>query len=79
MDATDNSRVEEFRQIRKEVRGSGEYLIVGIDVAKEKHNAFFAWVFEEFKPLLHSDKGVKDVFTGYVGFDVAGCAVFFAQ
>jgi transposase len=25
----------------KEVRGSSEYLLVGIDVAKEKHYAFF--------------------------------------
>ena len=35
------SRLEEFRQFRKEVRGSREYLLVGIDVAKEKHYAFF--------------------------------------
>jgi transposase len=41
MDKNNNSRIKEFRQIRKEVRGSSEYLIVGIDVAKEKHNAFF--------------------------------------
>lgn len=34
-------RIKEFRQLRKEIRGSKEYLIVGIDVAKEKHNAFF--------------------------------------
>ena len=34
-------RIKEFRQLRKEVRGSKEYLIAGIDVAKEKHNAFF--------------------------------------
>ena len=26
---------------RKEVRGSAEYLLVGIDVAKDKHHAFF--------------------------------------
>jgi transposase len=37
----DRSRLEEFRQFRKEVRGSREYLLVGIDVAKEKHYAFF--------------------------------------
>jgi transposase len=37
----ENIRIKEFRQLRKEIRGSKEYLIVGIDVAKEKHNAFF--------------------------------------
>ena len=34
-------RIKEFRQLRKEIRGSKEYLIAGIDVAKEKHNVFF--------------------------------------
>jgi transposase len=37
----DDSRLEQFRQFRKEVRGSNDYLIVGIDVAKDKHHAFF--------------------------------------
>jgi len=41
MNQEDRSRLEEFRQFRKEVRGSTEYLLVGIDVAKEKHYAFF--------------------------------------
>ena len=41
MNQEDGSRLEEFRQFRKEVRGSAEYLLVGIDVAKEKHHAFF--------------------------------------
>jgi hypothetical protein len=27
--------------MKKEIRGSEQYLIVGIDAAKEKHNAFF--------------------------------------
>jgi transposase len=40
MNEEDRSRLEEFRQFRKEVRGSAEYLLVGIDVAKEKHYAF---------------------------------------
>jgi len=35
------SRLEEFRQLQNEIRGSDEYLIVGIDVAKERHSAFF--------------------------------------
>ena len=41
MNETDRIRLEEFRQVKKEIRGSGEYLIVGIDVAKERHHAFF--------------------------------------
>jgi transposase len=35
------SRLREFRQRKKEIRGSDRHLIVGIDVAKEKHHAFF--------------------------------------
>jgi transposase len=35
------TRLEEFRQLKKEVRGSETHLIVGIDVAKEKHHAYF--------------------------------------
>ena len=41
MSQADRIRLEEFRQFKKEVRGSAEYLIVGIDVAKDKHHAFF--------------------------------------
>jgi transposase len=41
MNEEDRSRLEEFRQFRKEVRGSSEYLLVGIDIAKEKPYAFF--------------------------------------
>jgi transposase len=41
MNETDRIRLEEFRQLKKEIRGSREYLIVGIDVAKERHHAFF--------------------------------------
>ena len=41
MDGIDSIRLEKFRQIKKEIRGSKDYLIVGIDVAKEKHHAFF--------------------------------------
>jgi len=33
-------RREQFCQIVKEIRGSSEYLVVGIDVAKDKHHAF---------------------------------------
>ena len=41
MNDNEHSRLEGFRQLREEIRGSREYLIVGIDVAKEKHHAFF--------------------------------------
>jgi transposase len=41
MNETDDIRLKEFRQLKKEIRGSKEHLIVGIDVAKEKHHAFF--------------------------------------
>ena len=34
------SQIDYFRQIRKEIRGNKDYLIVGIDIAKEKHFAF---------------------------------------
>ena len=38
---TENSRLEEFRQLRNEVRGSRKHLLVGIDIAKLNHHAFF--------------------------------------
>jgi transposase len=41
MNEVDAIRLREFRQLKEEIRGSREYLIVGIDVAKEKHHAFF--------------------------------------
>jgi len=41
MDGCDIIRLKQFRQIKEEIRGSGEYLIVGIDVAKDKNYAFF--------------------------------------
>ena len=34
-------RLREFRQLQGEIRGSRGYLVVGIDVAKEQHHAFF--------------------------------------
>ena len=41
MDEVNRNRLEGFRQLRQEVRHSEEYLIVGIDIAKERHHAFF--------------------------------------
>jgi transposase len=41
MDMIDDSRLRMFRQMKGEIRGSEEYLLVGIDVAKDHHDAFF--------------------------------------
>lgn len=41
MNNVDSIRLEQFRQIKKEIRGSKEYLIAGIDVAKSKNYAFW--------------------------------------
>jgi transposase len=41
MDKNDDNRLKEFRQLKNEIRGSTEHLVVGIDIAKERHNAFF--------------------------------------
>ena len=41
MNVVDSIRLDQFRQIKKEIRGSKEYLIVGIDVAKHKNYAFY--------------------------------------
>jgi transposase len=77
-DEIDRTRVEKFRQLRKEIlwkeiRGSEKYLVVGIDIGKEKHHAFFGtatgkalWkrlVFENsyegFKKLLDQTEAVR--------------------
>lgn len=34
-------RLMQFRHLKEEIRGSKVHLIVGIDVAKDKHHAFF--------------------------------------
>jgi hypothetical protein len=60
----DDIRLKEFRQLKKEMRGSKEYLIVGIDVAKEKHHAFFGTATGktlDFPCLLHPES----IFPGY--------------
>jgi transposase len=36
----EDNRLQEFRQLKSLIRGSKEYLVVGIDIAKEKHHAF---------------------------------------
>ena len=40
MERFEANRLEAFRQLKKEIRGSTEHLIVGIDVAKDRHYAF---------------------------------------
>jgi transposase len=40
MNIEDTNRRAQFCQIKDEIRGSNDYLIVGIDVAKDKHHAF---------------------------------------
>lgn len=41
MEQNEDSRRRAFRQMRSEIRGSRDWLVVGIDVAKERHHAFF--------------------------------------
>lgn len=41
MNRTDDSRLKEFRQLKREIRGSTEHLVIGIDIAKDRHHAFF--------------------------------------
>jgi len=41
MNSSDGIRLQEFCQFKKEIRGSTDYLIVGLDIGKERHNAFF--------------------------------------
>lgn len=38
---TVTDRLELFRQVKASVRGSEKYLLVGVDVAKNNHHAFF--------------------------------------
>jgi transposase len=73
MNKVESIRLEQFRQLTKDIRGSKDYLIVGIDVAKDKHNAFFGTatgktlfkrlVFENtregFKRLLIHSEAIK--------------------
>lgn len=40
MNKKEDIRLKEFRQLRKEIRGSKEHLMVGIDVGKERHHAY---------------------------------------
>lgn len=41
MNEDNTNRVDAFRQFKRQIRGSRDYLIVGLDIAKRKHHAFF--------------------------------------
>lgn len=73
MNDSDGIRLREFCQFKKEIRGSTEYLIVGLDIAKERHNAFFGTAtgktlhkgmffdntYEDFQKLLIQTEALK--------------------
>lgn len=40
MNENELSRVEQFNQFKKEIRGSSKHLIIGIDVGKDNHHAY---------------------------------------
>lgn len=40
----EEKRLEEFRQLRKEIRGCQDYLVVGIDISKDLHHALMRTV-----------------------------------
>ncbi len=41
MDTNEDIRLKEFRQLKREIRGSRDHLVIGIDIAKDRHHAFF--------------------------------------
>jgi transposase len=74
MNIEDTIRREQFCQIKSEIRGSDRYLVVGIDVAKDKHHAFMGTttgksllrklIFENnldgFRKLLERSEAIKN-------------------
>jgi hypothetical protein len=40
----EEKRLEEFRRLRKEIRGCQDFLVVGIDISKDIHNALMRTV-----------------------------------
>jgi hypothetical protein len=40
MNENKRSKIDEFRQFKKQIRGSTEVLVVGLDIGKRKHHAF---------------------------------------
>jgi len=41
MNGIEFNSIDRFRQFKKEIRGSKDHLIVGLDIAKRKHHGFF--------------------------------------
>ena len=41
MNHRDLTRIRAFRQLKSEIRNSERHLIVGVDIAKDRHHAFF--------------------------------------
>ena len=35
----EQKRLQDFRRLRQEIRGSQDYLVVGIDISKDRHDA----------------------------------------
>ena len=64
------NRYAAFCQFRREICGSAEYVIVGIDVAKERHHAFFGTATGQalLKRLLFDNNagGFRALFTRYL-------------
>ena len=44
---SETERLTAYRQLRTEIRSSERHLIVGLDIAKEKHYAFFGTATEQ--------------------------------
>ncbi|MCK5723410.1 MAG: hypothetical protein KAI84_12815, partial [Gammaproteobacteria bacterium] len=66
MDERDNTRIQAFRQLKKEIRGSKEHLIVGIDIGKIKHHAFLGTATgEKFRSIIveNSASGFEHLLT----------------
>ncbi len=40
MNTEDLIRLKKYRQMKDEIRGSDQHMIVGIDIGKDKHHAF---------------------------------------
>lgn len=38
---TEQNRLQQFKELRSRIRGSDDILVIGIDVAKDRHHAFF--------------------------------------
>ena len=60
----DVTRFAHFNEFRKSIRGSRTYLIVGIDIAKDKHHAFFGTAYGQalWRRLIFTNDLI-----GYVG------------